>query len=243
MIDAQCNPGEGNGCESTVAALLSEMDRHGVARAVVVPVGKHLAVYNREGNDRVLSAAKGRPDRLIPFATANPWYGEKALAELERAFDLGAAGVKLHPGLQGFRLTDPVVRPLVGLCARHSKPIYFHMGTPVLCMPYQLTELAMQYPEATFIMGRAAWSDFWYDVPHAVQAVNNIWVETSHHVACFISLVMEKIGSERIVFGSDWPHNSMGVELAKITRFVARGKDRENILQRNMARILGGKER
>jgi len=215
------------------------MNRTGMDRAVVVPAGATLAVYNREGNDAVLAAAREHPDRLIPFTTANPWYGDKAVDELVRTFDAGSAGVKLHPMVQGFRITDAMVRPLVDLCAERGRPIYFHTGTPVTCMPYQLAELAAQCPEVVFIMGRMSWSDFWNDVPYACRGMDNIYLETSHHLPFFIELCRKELGSHRLLFGSDWPANSMALEVEKITRYVSDEEDRQNILGGTMACILG----
>ena len=239
MIDAHCNLGTASTFTATPRDLLSEMDRNQVDEAVVATVDAFLAVYNREGNDQVLAAAREHADRFIPFTTANPWYGEKAVEDLDRTFAEGAAGLKLHPRMQGFRITDPIVRPLVELCIDRGRPIYFHTGTPIASMPYQLNELAMQYPEATLIMGRMAWSDFWNDVPYACRGVDNIFLETSHHVPHFIGRCMAELGSGRMVYGSDWPIQCMDLEIEKIRRYVPHEEDRANLFGRTLARILG----
>jgi len=250
IIDAHCHVGQGCGLEGTphpdplpqgarAERLLGEMDRCGVSAAVIVPADRCIAVYNTEGNDEVLSAAKRHPDRFIPFATANPWYGDRALDELTRAFDLGAAGLKLHPVIQGFQIIDEICFPLVELAVRLRKPIYFHTGTPVCSSPFQLTELAMRYPEGVFIMGHAAYSDYWNDVSASVKCVPNILIETSQHLASFIRTLVEQVGAEKLIYGSDWPKTDMGIEIEKITRYIA-GDDLERILGGNIMRVLGG---
>jgi Tat protein secretion system quality control protein TatD with DNase activity len=73
VIDAHCHLGFGLTCSRSAEDLLKEMDGNNVARAVIVPVDRFLAVDNSEGNDQILAAARLHPERLIPFTTANPW--------------------------------------------------------------------------------------------------------------------------------------------------------------------------
>jgi predicted TIM-barrel fold metal-dependent hydrolase len=238
VIDAHCHLGVGLTCSLSADDLLREMDANGVSRAVIVPVDRFLAVDNSEGNDQILDAARSYPERFVPFTTANPWFGDRARAELKRTFAAGSAGVKFHPGYQGFTLSDEVVLPLVELAVEHRKPMFFHAGTPISSMPYQLTELAMRYPEGTFIMGHMAYSDFWYEVSASALAVNNLYLETSHHVPGFVRTVAERVGLDKILFGSDSPYGSMEVELDKIGFVFPSEADRTRILSANILRIL-----
>ena len=240
IIDAHCHIGQGLTYSQTADELLEKMDQHHVESAVIVPADKFIAVYNKEGNDEVLAAANEHPRRFIPFATVNPWYGNSE--ELERAFDLGAAGLKLHPAIQGFQITDAIVFPVVELAVERGKPIYFHTGTAVCSSPYQLTELAMRYPEGRFIMGHAAYADYWNDVIASTSAVPNIWIETSQHLASFVCTLIGQVGADRIIYGSDSPKTNMGIEIEKITRFVNDADVLESVFSGNLLRILGGVE-
>jgi hypothetical protein len=237
-IDAHCHLGFGLTCSRSADDLLKEMDLNSVSRAVVVPVDRFLAVDNSEGNDQILDAARSHPDRFIPFTTANPWFCDRARAELTRTFGAGSAGVKFHPGFQGFTLSDEVFLPLVELAIEHGKPMFFHAGTPISSMPYQLTELAMRYPEGIFIMGHMAYSDFWYEVSASAACVDNLYLETSHHVPGFVRAVAERVGVDKILFGSDSPYGSMEVELEKIGKVFPSESDRARILSANLLRIL-----
>src|SRR5512139_3747618 len=143
IFDAHCHLGQGLDYSITAETLLKEMDACGVERAVIVPADRQIAVANREGNDAVLEARRRYPDRLVAFCTANPWFGEAAVEEVRRAFEAGAAGLKLHPVLQGFHIIDPVARPVVEAAVARRKPVYFHTGTPVSSSPFQLSELCL----------------------------------------------------------------------------------------------------
>lgn len=240
IIDAHCHLGQGLAYQQSAEDLLRQMDASGVEKAVIVPADRHIAVSNREGNDEVLAAARAHSDSFIPFGTASPWYGEVAVEELRRAFDSGARGLKLHPVLQGFTITDDVARPLIETAVERGKPVYFHTGTPVCCTPFQLAEVAMDYPEGVFIMGHMAYSDYWNDVEASCKAVSNIYLETSAHLASVIRLWTGLIGAERVLYGSDSPHNDMPVEIEKITRYVTDAKAQEMIFAGTLERLLEG---
>ncbi len=108
IIDASCTIEPGG-----VKSLLKEMDRHGIERAVIGPAKNFIAVENKRGNSYVAEAVRLHPKRLTGFAVASPWFGRRAVAELQRAFDLGLAGLKIYPAIQGFILTDPQIYPLI----------------------------------------------------------------------------------------------------------------------------------
>jgi hypothetical protein len=243
IFDAHCHLGQGLDYSVTAGSLLEEMDACGVERAVIVPADRQIAVANREGNDAVLEAMRQHPDRLTAFCTANPWFGEAAVEEVRRAFDFGAAGLKLHPVLQGFQIIDPVARPVVELAVALRKPVYFHTGTAVSSPPFQLSEICLRYPEGRFIMGHLAYSDYWNDVVSAVKAAPNMFVETSTHLPVVIRILVEAQGTDRALFGSNYPINSMSLEIEKITRYVSSPPDLERIFSSNLERLIGGSAR
>ena len=240
IIDAHCSIGKG--MDSALAAddLLRLMDANGVDKALVGPVDRFLAVYNREGNDYLLAEAATSRGRLYALATANPWYGEKGVEELRRALDAGAVGVEFHPALQGFRITDAVACPILEVAAEYDRPVYFHTGAPVCAMPFQLTELAMRFPHVMLVMGRMAFSDFWNDVAAAAAAVENVYLETSFHWPAFVADVKAAVGARRIMYGSGAPANAMDLEIEKIRRAVSDEADLNMILGGTAASVFRG---
>ena len=240
IFDAHCHIGEGSVKRQAADVLLRSMDENGVQRAVVVPVEEHIAVYNEEGNDAVLEAVRTHEGRLFGFAVANPWYGAKASALLGKYLGRGLCGVKFNPMLQGFRINDEIVYPLIEVAARHKVPVYFHTGTPVTCMPFQLYELAKRYPEVNFIMGHSGWSDFWQDIPYIAKNSRNIWFETS---LSYTSRTEEAIGcnpgGDHILFGSDSPHSSLAMELRKARAVRADDAVRQRMFAGNLRFLLG----
>lgn len=219
--------------QQEIDSLLDRMARHNIAHAVVAPADAFVAVDNEAGNAGLADLMKRYPKQFSGLAVANPWYGSKAAPMLEQAFVQGLRGLYLHPGRQGFHLTETVVHPLIEVCRRHHKPVYSHTGTPVCSEPFQLAELARQFPEVTFVMGHAAYPDFWYDVVTALQQAPNLLVETSCQVGGIIQNAIETVGPERVLFGSGWPRSTPGVELLKIELLQLRPEIMRVIMENN----------
>ena len=226
----------------TADDLLHEMDANAVDMAVLCPAGADLAVHNRRGNDLVAAAVRAHPDRFLGLGTANPWYGETALAELDRAVNgLGLHGLKFHSLIQGFHLHDPtLVYPVVEKAIELDVPVYFHCGTPIMAVPYKIQDLAQRYPEARLIMGHRGW-DFHFDVIYVEQNCPGLWIETSKCEYVNLEHSYKMGNAHRLLFGSDYPISAMASELSKV-RLLAdlTPEDESAILGDNCRRLLEG---
>lgn len=239
LIDGHCHVGVGHEYQQSVQELLETMDALEVARAVICPVDRCIAVDNREGNDFVLHAAQAHSRRLYAFATANPWYGTRAVDELRRAVGEGARGIKLHPALQGFLLCDELVYPLVELAEQLNVPMFFHTGTPAFALPTQLVELAQRYPRVNFIMGHMGSTDFKGEAPLAAAAVSNVYLDTSWILPHWTRQAIASVGAERVIFSSDSPLSSLAIELECKRAANLSQVEYDKVMGGNMLRLLG----
>jgi predicted TIM-barrel fold metal-dependent hydrolase len=244
IIDAHVQVGEGRYHRVDPGRLVEQMDSCGIDQALISPVDREMAVHNREGNDRVLALTRQYPGRFLAYATANPWYEWAAVAELERALGEGAVAIKLHPPLQGFMILERLVHPLIEVAARHRVPVYVHTGTPAYALPLQLTELALTYPEVSFIMGKNGKTDFWMDAVPALEGAPNIYGDTAHDFPeRGMARMCKVIGPERMIFSSNHPVSRMALEVEKVRDLDASDPDREAILGGNMQRLLAARQR
>lgn len=232
ILDAHVRPDAGHPAH-VARSLLTEMDAAGIDAALVSPAEAEIAVRNRTGNERVLAVAREAPDRLLAYATANPWYGAEAAAELDRALAAGAAAVLVNSALQGFLLLDELVHPLIDVARSHGVPVYAHTGTPVHALPLQLAELALCFPDVAFVMGRAGRTDFRMDALPALEAAPNVYADLSHEPPqTGIAALSAGIGAGRLVFASDHPARTMRSAVARLRDAPLDDADR--------ARVAGG---
>jgi predicted TIM-barrel fold metal-dependent hydrolase len=239
VVDGHCHVGVGHEYRQLPDDLLQEMDTYGVDRAVICPVDRCIAVDNREGNDFVLSTARNHPGRFYAFATANPWYGERAVAELRRAIGEGARGIKLHPPLQGFVLCDDLVFPLVELAEELAVPMFFHTGTPAFSIPTQLAELALRFPKVNFIMGHMGSTDFKLEAAAVALQSANIYLDISWILPELVTRAVAAVGAERVLFSSDSPLSTLRIEMGCRRAARLTDEERANVMGLSMLRLLG----
>ncbi|MCD9026243.1 amidohydrolase family protein [Cohnella silvisoli] len=242
-IDAHCHVGQGimNGLDAD--KLLADMDRLEIEQAVILPWDRAIAVDNEEGNMFTLELAAKYPDRLISFCTVNPWFGYRALEEIDRCVALGTKGLKLHPPYQGFQISDPFVLPIIEKALTYSLPIYIPTGTPVAAMPMQLAYVADLYPEGTFIQGHFGFPDFWIDSIPSVEHRPNIYVDIAYNAISTIEHAVKTLGAERVLFSSDAPYLSLDNEIDKLLSLSITEEERQLIGRDNMKAILEGGRR
>ena len=228
-----------------VDAMIDVLDAAGVDKAVVFTLDGFFKDPERT-NERIAEQAAAYPDRLIPFATVNPRDGRRALDELERAVvHLGHRGVKLHPWNQSFFANSEAALEVARVGEALGVPFLIHSGTPPNSTPLQIAEMARAAPGTTFILGHMGLPDMWREAIVAAQLYPNILLETCGTPSLAIRMAIERVGAERVVYGSDlpfgWPEN-LQFQLQKI-RDLGLAKEQERlVLGGTMAKLLGLRE-
>ena len=238
-IDTCSRVGPGRAEESRAPEdALREMDSAGVTASWIGPPDSFVAVDNREGNEYIAGLVTAHPDRFVGCAVANPWFGDRAVENLHRAFGEGLRVLFLYPPVQGFQLSDPLIDRLVEVAIGHGAPIYAHTGTPICAEPFQLIAMARRFPEGRFIMGHMGYSDFWYDATPAAQSSANVWLETSLIDPDMLLNGVTALGAARFLFGSCAPYSSVQVELEKISTLPISELARSLVLGGNARELL-----
>lgn len=237
IIDAHCHIGIGFEKKLSPEALISLMDKNRVEKAVICPIEQYIAVYNEEGNTYILDQVKKYSGRFIGFASVNPWYLKNSADMLKRYIEKGLKGLKLNPKLQGFQLNSSLVKPLIKVAEEYRIPVYFHTGTFLNSEPFQLRELALEFPKVNFIMGHSGNTDFWTDIENSVKELDNIYLETSHNLG--IMGLIKAAGIDKVVFGSNMPRSHQTHELKKILDLNLPEEDLKKLCCSNIKKLVG----
>ena len=240
IIDAHVQIGNGVRMRLSVDALLGLMDEAEIDFAIVSPMDRYVAVANRAGNDLVIDAVKAHPDRLAGMAVANPWFGAEATAEIRRALDAGLVGLHINSVLQGFRLSEHLVDPLLEVAAARDVPVYAHTGTAGVAEPYHLVELARRFAAVNFIMGHAGASDYYDDAVCGLGFVDNVWMETSRNGPANFCHWKSCNVSGRAVFGSAAPEYVPEVEIANLCDVFTDTNEQSDLFANAIRRVFKG---
>jgi len=219
--------GQGRYTSQSLDDVLRLMDESCVSKAIVCPNEELITVDNEEGNSLTISACGKHPGQLYGYAVANPWRSD-ASDVLTGALECGLHGVYFNGALQGLRVDDDILYPLVEVCERFDVPVYFHTGTPLYSLPLQVAYLARRYPGVRFILGHMGANDFVSDAFEAM-VTPNLYLETSLNLTVTMKTAAEK-WPERLLFGSGLPQSSIALELEKLS---AAGANTPGVLGRN----------
>ncbi|MCX9015045.1 MAG: amidohydrolase family protein [Candidatus Methanoperedens sp.] len=213
MIDAHIHlggPDKGDGKSLTQVQLISNMNVCGITKAVVFPFNQPHNAFSA-ANDHIAKAVREYPDRLIGFARLNPNDGAQALAELDRIYELGLKGIKLHPTAQDFTFDNTNLDKIAEKAAEYRLPLIFDAGK-AQSRPEDLEKFALLHPDCAIIMAH-----MYGNFIHTLLACPNVIVQTTAMLKSKIIVeAVEKIGADRIMMGSDYPYLNMCAEVKKI---------------------------
>jgi predicted TIM-barrel fold metal-dependent hydrolase len=210
----------------------------------------------RLSNDLVAELVRRFPGRFVGFAGIDPWKGAGALRELRRAREeLGLAGYKFHPSLQGFRPDDSRWSGLFERIAAYQAPCLFHTGTSGIgagmpggqgvelayARPIHLDAVAARYPEMPVIMAHFGWPWHLEAVAIALHKAN-VYLELSgwapRHVPEEVVREAEGRLAERVLWGSDTPFFDAAATLKGWEQRLSPAAFRR-VVRDNAARLLG----
>jgi predicted TIM-barrel fold metal-dependent hydrolase len=200
-----------------------------VDRAIVVGFRvSHLGL--QVPNDVVARYVARHPDKLIGFASVDPWEAG-FLDELRRAIeDLKLRGLKLGPIYQNYHPMDWRMRPVYAYCEKHGVPILFHQGTTFArraplkySFPAQLEDIALEYPDLKFYIAHLGHPHM-EDTVVLIRKQPNVYADVSalyYRPWQFyngLMLAVEYRCMHKLLFGSDYPFTTPGETIARLRR-------------------------
>lgn len=230
----------------TIPNLLNEMDASCVQKALVLPIALGLPFGDHLADEWMAAIERSNSgDRLLPGASIHP-RDTDALLELRRQASLGARAVKLHPAVQRFFPDDPEMNLIYQECGRLGLPVFFHGGRAGIEPGYthrftlirNYEAAVAEHPDVNFILGHAGARDVADAIPFALRNPN-VFLDIHGQGIRQIDELIETLGADRLLFGSDWPFYHEAATLAKIL-IVTEGQPekRDAILSGTAQRLL-----
>ncbi|MGI5966516.1 amidohydrolase family protein [Anaerotruncus rubiinfantis] len=220
--------------------LLAQMKQNGVERAVVRPFKP--CDYNYDRANRYISEVQKAHPELIGFGRVNP-LEKSAPQQVDALVSYGLRGLHLHPWEDNFIISDPKVYPAVEACGRHGLPVYVSTGYPCVSEPLQLWELAMKFPQVTFIATHGGQLDIsglsFDDAVYAAKSAKNLKFDLSGvYRRDFIELLIASAGEENVVFGSCAPYMDISLEIARVEAAQIPQMQKDKIFSENIRALL-----
>lgn len=235
----------------TADELVASMDKEGIDISVVLNIGWTTPELCLESNDYILESVARYPSRLIGFCAIQPRSAKAAVTEIERCARAGAKGIgELRPDTQLFDLQSESIEPVIEALRKHKLILLTHASEPVghqypgkgSATPQMLYPFITRFPDLTIVC--AHWGGglpFYALMPEVGKSMSNVYFDTAASPFLYnpqiYNLVIQLVGAERILFGSDYPLLSQRRLMKEIEQNVPE-KSRNMILSDNARRLL-----
>jgi len=233
---------------SSPTAFLGLMDEAGIDYAVIL--AELAPITTGIADNEYVAEFCSQSERLIPFASINPFTCKHPAQELEHLVrNYGFRGLKLYPTYQQYYPNDARMYPLYSKAQELGIPISLHIGSSVFAGarlkygdPIYLDDAAVDFPDLVLLQCHSG-RPFWYQKAFSLAWLHkNIYMEISglppkKLLNYFPEL--ERI-AHKVIYGSDWPGVSTIKENIQAVRELPISENSvRKILGENAASLLG----
>lgn len=213
IIDAHTHLSPKRGkIELNVQTMIDKMDAAGVDMIVSMGSGGNHLGQLQTNNNFNLHAAREYPHRIIPFIYFDPRYEEDGLQEIDRCMEAGSEyykGIKIGHKYAVARYMYPMMEK----AQEYGLPVGIHSDHSVRGNPYIIADLANSFPKVTTIVlhmgGRTSAAAEMVAITSA-EKNPNLWLETCFSNPFPVKKAVERLGPDRIMFGSDSSNSGFG---------------------------------
>jgi uncharacterized protein len=236
--------------ESALAPDVGATERARALAEFDATVGERYLAFNRW----LMDTLAGVP-ALSGFVAMDPWAlsPEPNVAHLREMAERGARGVKLHPVLQKFDVSDPRMYPVYRACAELGLTVLSHTGPArggeAFAEVPAFAPVLAEFPGLTVVLAHLGGGK-WHDTLAVARAFPNVafdlceiieWAGAPHApTAAELAALIRDIGPERVVLGSDYPWYEPAHSAQLVLSLPVLSQAEKNaILGENAARLLG----
>jgi len=235
---------------TTPEELLKSMSLSNIKKSIILGYGWTNFSLLQASNKFNLDAFKKNPSKLIPFFSINPMFKEN-LEEMEKCINLGGKGAgEIHPSIQELALYDENTwKDSLKLLEENSLPIIIHASEPAGHLypgkgntyPENIYKFIKLFPENTIILAHWGGGLLFYELMKEVKEISkNVYYDTAASSFLYnpkiFEIAIEIVGSEKIIFGSDFPILSPKRILEEMKNL--KETDFMNITEKNIKNIL-----
>lgn len=227
-----------SGVATTEEEILLAMDRYSIGTSLVMPQPTLEDIS--EVHTRIHAFATANPGRIYGMACIDPWLDEWEFDRQARVCleQYKFVALKLHPLGHNISPLSPRCSGIYEAARRYRVPVLVHtgIGNP-FSLPSLVIEPARRYPDVTFILAHAGFAVYTDEAIVAAKVCDNIVLEPSWCPTYTIRKMVDAVGADRLLLGSDHLSN-LPVELVKLDSIGLSDKERELILRTNARRMF-----
>ncbi len=216
--------------------LIDSMDRLGINAMVCSPLGSMTPDADR-GNDEVLAAMQAHPGRILGYVGLFPFDAPTVQATVERRLAQGFTGLKMHDS-NNIHYNDPAYAPAHAIANERRLPVLMHTwgGQEEFDA---IREVAAMHPDVSYLTAHVG-SENEAGYIQLAKDCPNVYLELAFSQAPrgLIDRLVEAVGPERIVWGSDSYFYSQAEQLGRVAGADIPEDAKKQIFYGNARKIL-----
>lgn len=226
----------------TADNLIKQCEEAGVDKCLVTSVAT-TPHHAQSINSYIAGEVSLFPEKFIGFGSLHP-DSTTLEDDVNHLIELGLKGVKLHPDIQNFKVDDPKVIKIFEICNKKNLPVLLHTGDSRYdnSNPDRVEKILKLFPDLIIIGAHFGGWSIWDKAPEILCRYKNFYVDTC---SSFYALSKERAkeiirlyGADRVIFGTDFPMWKQKEELKFLFDLGLTDKESENILYKNLTRLL-----
>ncbi len=216
--------------EEDAESIIDAMDKACVQKSIIFP---NPAVGDRypELNDIIQASVEEYPDRFIGFGRVDPRRGDEAVGEVERCYDMGLKGIKLHPFVETFRPDHPNFHKLFDTIYEREMIILTHTGQGFASAGLMKKALE-ERKDMIIILGHLNEGCI-----SMAERFDNVYIDTSGTRVYMLEYACQKV-PDKILFGSDHPYLNYAVQKMVVEEARMSDEVRNGIFVDNLKGLL-----
>ncbi len=229
------------GDDGSAAAMVRMMDRLGIDVSIVSP---HIALTCDwlEGNRHVAQAAAEFPGRIVPFVVVNPHAPRAAIdAEIAHWHDTtGIVAFKLHASLHKTDTMHEGYTAVYEYADAHALPILSHSWSGSGGPMKVIETLSGRYPKIEFVNAHSASGWAVIDAScELAEKFERVHLDLTGSLLVYGGLerMVERVGAERILWGTDSPFIDPRPALGRMLCAQVPDEDKRKMLGLNAKRL------
>ena len=226
-----------------VNTILSDMSNAGISRfcgSVIRKIreGEGFEVL-KELNGEALKLRDVYGERYIPGIHVHPDYVEESVKEIEHAAENGVKLVgELVPYMHGWSdYSCGGLSDILDVAEKHGMTVSLHVGNHE-----QMVAMARAHRNVNFVVAHPGEKDRVLKHIEAMQSCENMYLDisgTGLHRYGILRFLCDKVGAERILFGTDYPIGNLASYVYAMMGERLTDGERELIFSGNAKRLIG----
>lgn len=236
---------------------LVDMKKSNIDKAVILSFSPDNQLKNMNfWTTAITRKGKNRPAKypmFIPFISVSPTMkGRTPIEELEHKYKWGMKGLKIHPVAQGFAPDDERMWPVYEWMVKHELPLTAHSGINVdekSCFgePERWLPVLEEFKDLKLILAHLG-NGFWDQTIEIADKYQGVMFDTAIAISQIKGPktlddtgavdMIRTIGSDRILFGSDYPWINPLKDIERIKNLYIAEEDKKLILGGNAEKLF-----